>query len=233
MSLRAALLFLIVLAAGSAVAQTAPLSVARAVIESVSPTARPDRAHARGRPGDGASRRQDGGHPHPACGARRLKPGAFIGVAALPGTDGQLKAMEVHVFPERCRNGRRSSSLRPRPGQHHDQRRGVRAGRRRRRRQPDRDLQRRPAGDRGRSEDADREVSRPAPGPISSLEPPSSPAAPRRATDQSTRCGSWSARTASFRRFERRLTDRHNGVDLPQKAHRVSAQLSCFLGRDA
>jgi len=32
-----------------------------------------------------------------------VKPGAFIGVAALPGDGGELKAMEVHVFPEAMR----------------------------------------------------------------------------------------------------------------------------------
>ena len=86
MSLRAALLFLIVLAAGSAVAQTAPLSVARAVIESVSR--------------DGASlivRTRAGDQETVHLGDKTavtlilpaaladVKPGAFIGVAALPG----------------------------------------------------------------------------------------------------------------------------------------------------
>ena len=32
-----------------------------------------------------------------------MKPGAFIGVAALPGEGGELKAMEVHIFPEAMR----------------------------------------------------------------------------------------------------------------------------------
>jgi Domain of unknown function (DUF5666) len=32
-----------------------------------------------------------------------VKPGAFIGVAALPGENGELKAMEVHIFPEAMR----------------------------------------------------------------------------------------------------------------------------------
>jgi hypothetical protein len=32
-----------------------------------------------------------------------VKPGAYVGVAALPGDDGGLKAMEVHVFPEAMR----------------------------------------------------------------------------------------------------------------------------------
>ncbi len=45
-----------------------------------------------------------------------VKPGAFIGVAALPGADGQLKAMEVHVFPEAMRGtgeGHRPFDLAP------------------------------------------------------------------------------------------------------------------------
>jgi hypothetical protein len=32
-----------------------------------------------------------------------VKPGAFIGVAALPGENGELKSMEVHIFPEAMR----------------------------------------------------------------------------------------------------------------------------------
>jgi hypothetical protein len=32
-----------------------------------------------------------------------VKPGAFIGVAALPGEGSELKAMEVHIFPEAMR----------------------------------------------------------------------------------------------------------------------------------
>src|SRR5271156_2792490 len=32
-----------------------------------------------------------------------VKPGSFIGVAALPGEGGELKAMEVHIFPEAMR----------------------------------------------------------------------------------------------------------------------------------
>jgi Domain of unknown function (DUF5666) len=32
-----------------------------------------------------------------------IKPGLFIGVAAMPGPEGALKAMEVHIFPEAAR----------------------------------------------------------------------------------------------------------------------------------
>jgi len=33
----------------------------------------------------------------------KVKPGAFIGVAALPGAGDELKAIEVHIFPESMR----------------------------------------------------------------------------------------------------------------------------------
>ncbi len=45
-----------------------------------------------------------------------VKPGAFIGVAALPDADGGFKAMEVHVFPEAMRGtgeGHRPFDLAP------------------------------------------------------------------------------------------------------------------------
>ena len=102
--LRVALLSLTTLAAGAAFAQSPPVAVARATIESVAP--------------DGASLvvRTRGGEEKtirlndkttvtevvPASLAD-VKPGAFIGVAALPGKGGELKAMEVHIFPEAMR----------------------------------------------------------------------------------------------------------------------------------
>ncbi len=45
-----------------------------------------------------------------------LKPGAFIGTTAVPGPDGKLKAIEVHVFPEAMRGtgeGHRDWDLQP------------------------------------------------------------------------------------------------------------------------
>lgn len=103
-SLRAALFAFLSLAACAALAQTTPLAVARATIESVS--------------ADGATltvRTRAGGQETvrlsdktrvilvvPATLAD-VKAGAFIGVAALPGEGGDLKAMEVHVFPESMR----------------------------------------------------------------------------------------------------------------------------------
>jgi hypothetical protein len=103
-SLRTALFCLSTLAAGAAFAQNPPAAVARATIESVA--------------ADGASLavRTRGGEDRtirlndktavievvPASLAD-VKPGAFVGVAALPGDGGGLKAMEVHIFPEALR----------------------------------------------------------------------------------------------------------------------------------
>jgi hypothetical protein len=45
-----------------------------------------------------------------------VKPGSFIGVAALPSEGSELKAMEVHIFPEAMRGtgeGFRPSTSRP------------------------------------------------------------------------------------------------------------------------
>jgi hypothetical protein len=46
-----------------------------------------------------------------------IKPGLFIGAAAVPGADGALKALEVHIFPEAMRGageGFRPFDLAPR-----------------------------------------------------------------------------------------------------------------------
>jgi hypothetical protein len=105
------------LTAGSAVAQNAPRAVVRATIESVS--------------ADGASlavRTRAGEERTVRLTANTIvalvvpstladvKPGAFIGVAALPGEGGNLKAMEVHIFPEAQRGtgeGHRAFDLAP------------------------------------------------------------------------------------------------------------------------
>ncbi len=45
-----------------------------------------------------------------------LKPGVYVGVAAVPGEDGALKALEVHIFPELLRgvgDGHRPFDLAP------------------------------------------------------------------------------------------------------------------------
>ncbi len=116
-SLRLALLALSTLAAGTAYAQNAPVAVARATIESVAP--------------DGASlavRTRSGEERNvrlsdkttvtlvvPASLAD-VKPGVFIGASALPGEGDELKAMEVHIFPEAVRGtgeGHRPFDLAP------------------------------------------------------------------------------------------------------------------------
>jgi hypothetical protein len=116
-SLRLALTMTLSLLAGAVLAQNAPNDVARATIERVSP--------------DGASLavRTRGGEERavrlsdktivmlvvPASLAD-VKPGVFIGVAALPGEGGELKAMEVHIFPESLRGigeGHRPFDLAP------------------------------------------------------------------------------------------------------------------------
>ena len=116
-SLRAALLALVSFSSLGAFAQTQPTAVARAKIESVSP----DGASlvVRTRAGDQETIRLSDKttvtEVVPASLAD-VKPGAFIGVAALPGADGGLKAMEVHVFPEAMRGtgeGHRPFDLAP------------------------------------------------------------------------------------------------------------------------
>jgi uncharacterized protein DUF5666 len=115
--LRLSMFGLLFAIAGAAFAQNPPVAVARATIESVSP--------------DGASLavRTRGGENKtiilnekttvtevvPASLAD-VKPGVFIGVAALPGEGGDLKAMEVHIFPEALRGtgeGHRPFDLAP------------------------------------------------------------------------------------------------------------------------
>jgi hypothetical protein len=103
-SLRIALAAAFALAAAPALAQNAPVASARATIETVA--------------ADGASLgvRTRGGeaqtvHLNPKtrfvlvvpASLADVKPGSFIGVAALPGEGSELKAMEVHIFPEAMR----------------------------------------------------------------------------------------------------------------------------------
>jgi len=116
-SLRAALLVLIPFSAIPAGAQTPPVAVARATIERVSP----DAASLVVRTRDGKDQAIKLSDKTTftlvlAAALADVKPGAFIGVAALPGDDGTLKAMEVHVFPEAMRGtgeGHRSFDLAP------------------------------------------------------------------------------------------------------------------------
>ena len=67
-----------------------------------------------------------------------IKPGSYVGVAALPLPDGSQKALEVHIFPEAMRGtgeGHRGWDLQA--VEHHDQRQ----------RREDHRLQRRPGPD--------------------------------------------------------------------------------------
>jgi len=103
-SLRIVVAAAFALALSPALAQNAPVASARATIETMS--------------ADGGSLavRTRGGEAQtvhlspktrfvlvvPAALAD-VKPGSFIGVAALPGEGSELKAMEVHIFPEAMR----------------------------------------------------------------------------------------------------------------------------------
>ncbi len=102
-SLRIALTLLTGLCCSSVLAQDPPTAV-RAVIESVSPDG--STLQVRARDGQAAVVRLADKAAvilvEPAALAD-VKPGAFIGVAALPGEGDELKAMEVHVFPESMR----------------------------------------------------------------------------------------------------------------------------------
>jgi len=103
-SLRLALFVALSLSALPAFAQSPPVAVARATIESVAPDGASLNVRTRG--GEEKTIRLNDKTVFvevvPASLAD-VKPGAFIGVAALPGEGGELKAMEVHVFPEAMR----------------------------------------------------------------------------------------------------------------------------------
>jgi len=100
-SLAAALALII---ASAASAQTAPPATLRGTVESIS--ADGASLNVKARNGEAATVRLK---PDvlvslivPASLAE-VKPGAYIGVAAVPDADGALKALEVHVFPEALR----------------------------------------------------------------------------------------------------------------------------------
>ncbi len=115
--LRLALIVTLALSAGAAFAQNAPPAVARATIESVSV----DGANltVRTRAGEERTVRLS---PKtrlvlvvPATLAD-VRPGDFIGVAAMPAKNGEQKAMEVHIFPKSMRGtgeGFRPYDLKP------------------------------------------------------------------------------------------------------------------------
>ncbi len=103
-SLRIALIAAVALSASSVLAHSAPHATVRATVESVAA----DGASLKVRTRAGEER-----VVHLSAKTRYLlvvpatlaevKPGAFIGVAALPGEDGKLKALEVHIFPAAMR----------------------------------------------------------------------------------------------------------------------------------
>ena len=102
--LRIALPAAIALSAPLAHAQKAPVATVRATVEAISTDG--SSLNVRTRASEERKVRLDA-KTHftfvvPATLAD-VKPGAFIGVAALPGEDGELKAMEVHIFPEAMR----------------------------------------------------------------------------------------------------------------------------------
>jgi len=104
MSFRIALAAAFALSVAPALAQNARIATARATIKSVSA----DGATLSVRTRAGEDRTV---HLMPKtrvilvvpASLAEVKPGAFIGVAALPGEGGELKAMEVHIFPESMR----------------------------------------------------------------------------------------------------------------------------------
>ncbi len=92
------------LALAPALAQNAPIATARATIETIS--ADGAALSVRTRAGEAQTI-----HLTPKtrfvlvvpAKLAEVKPGSFIGVAAVPGDGGELKAMEVHIFPEAMR----------------------------------------------------------------------------------------------------------------------------------
>ena len=103
MSLRIGLAALIAMACTAALAQNPPVSTVRATIESIGSDGT---LTVKTRGGDERTVRLG---PKARvllvvpAGLADVKPGAFIGVAALPGEGSELKAMEVHIFPEAMR----------------------------------------------------------------------------------------------------------------------------------
>ena len=103
-SFRLALATAFALAVAPAFAQNAPIASARATIETIS--ADGAALSVRTRAGEDQTV-----HLNPKtrfvlvvpATLADVKPGTFIGVAALPGEGSELKAMEVHIFPEAMR----------------------------------------------------------------------------------------------------------------------------------
>ena len=103
-SIRLAFIALLSLAPVWAFAQNAPPAAVRATVESVAADGASLSVRTRG--GDERTVRLTPKTRFVLVAPASLtdvKPGAFVGVAAAPGEGGQLKAMEVHIFPESMR----------------------------------------------------------------------------------------------------------------------------------
>ncbi len=103
-SIRIGLATAFVFAVAPALAQNAPVASSRATIETISADGSALSVHTRA--GEAQTI-----HLNPKtrfilvvpAQLTDVKPGSFIGVAALPGEGNELKAMEVHIFPEAMR----------------------------------------------------------------------------------------------------------------------------------
>ncbi|MGO4871454.1 MAG: hypothetical protein ACLPGW_12720 [Roseiarcus sp.] len=94
----------VVLFVGAAHAQTAPLVAVRATIEAVADDGAS--LSVRSRAGEAATVRltpETSVTRVVAAALADVKPGLYIGVAALPGAAGVQNALEVHIFPEAMR----------------------------------------------------------------------------------------------------------------------------------
>ena len=103
-SLRIILAAAFVFAVAPALAQNAPVASARATIQTISADGSTLSVHTRA--GEDQTIHLSSKTRFilvvPAA-LTDVKPGSFIGVAALPGDGNELKAMEVHIFPEAMR----------------------------------------------------------------------------------------------------------------------------------
>ena len=103
-SLRIAFAAAFALFAAPALAQNAPVATSRATVQTIS--ADGSALKVRTRAGEDQTIHLDPKTRFllvvPAA-LTDVKPGTFIGVAALPGEGNELKAMEVHIFPEAMR----------------------------------------------------------------------------------------------------------------------------------
>ena len=131
-SFRIAFAAAVVFVAAPAVAQTPPVASARATIQTVSADGSTLNVHTRA--GEDQTI-----HLSPKtrlilvvpAALTDVKPGSFIGVAALPGEGNELKAMEVHIFPEAMRGtGEGFRPVRPWAEKLDDQRQHFRSRRR-------------------------------------------------------------------------------------------------------